>query len=161
MLYNYHKFEPPYPEALNIRHNPGVAFLYVACVLLLIGKGAYSYLKYNQLSDLIFHLVFAAFFSFIALRKFINQTPLLSISAKGLTFRDRPFRSWEMIDTINIASKRTTPQHRAKFLKVTYTLPYSDGQKEDKIDIRQVNYSVDKIYRAIAYYKTGDVSGQW
>lgn len=161
MQYNYHKFEPPYPEALNIRHNPGVAFVYGACVLLIIGKGAYSYFNYNQLSDLIFYLVFAALFSFIALGKFINQTPLLSISSKGLTFRDRPFRSWEMIHTIRIDSKRTTPHHRAKFLRVTYTLPYSDGQQEDKLDIRQVSYSVDKIYRAIAYYKTGDVKGQW
>ncbi len=161
MQYNYNKFEPPYPEELHIRHNPGVAIVYVACALLIIGKGIQSYLKYNNLVDLIFYMAFAAAFGFFALRKYINRSPLLSISAKGLSFRDRPFRSWEMIKTMHIASKKTTPKHRAKLLKLTYTLPYPDGQEEDELDIRQVNYSVDKIYRAIAYYKTGDVSGQW
>lgn len=161
MKYNYNKFEPPYPEELNIRHSRGVAIVYIACALLIIGKGIQSYLKYNNLVDLIFYLAFAAAFSFFALRKYINRSPLLSISAKGLTFRDRPLRSWEMIKTITIDSKRTSPQHRAKWLKLTYTLPYPDGQEENELDIRQVNYSVDKISRAIAYYKTGDVKGQW
>lgn len=161
MKYNYNKFEPPYPGELNIRHSPGVAIVYVACALLIIGKGIQSYLKYNNLVDLIFYLAFAAAFSFFALRKYINRTPLLIISAKGLTFQDRPFRSWEMINTVSLESKRTTPQHRAKLLKVSYTLPYLDGQKEDELDIRQLSYSADKISRAIAYYRTGDVIGQW
>ena len=140
MPYNYHKFESPYPEELHIRYNLGVAMVYVACALLIIGKGIQSYLKYNNLVDLIFYMAFAVAFSFFALRKYLNRTPLLSISAKGLTFRDRPFRSWEMINTISLESKRTTPQHRAKLLKLTYTLPYSDGQEEDELDIRQLNY---------------------